>query len=150
MKTFFFTFLFVASLFIIGTNVSAQINLSLSDKQQIMNNLDSLVQAVNEGDSQKISMLMSSSDQTLQLDIRERIRGGIEYQLDCSPLDKNIEIISADKVKVKGKFAASGADWSISGSGLSTYFVFEKQNNQWLITDTDFYKKRQPVESEAD
>lgn len=133
------TILFAVSLFLVGATVFAQTALSLADKQQITNNLDSLVQAVNAGDIQKISALISPNNQTLQSDIQERIRGGIGYQLDYSPFDKNVEIIGQDQVKIKAKFAASGVGWNVSG--LSTYFVFEKQNNQWLITDTDFYKK---------
>jgi hypothetical protein len=139
MKTKLSTFLVVASLLLFGTTVFAQASLSSADKQQITNNLDSLVQAVNAGDIQKISALISPNNQTLQSEIQERIRGVIRYQLDYSPFDKNVEIIGPDQVKVKARFAASGVGWNISG--LSTYFVFEKQNNQWLITDTDFYKK---------
>jgi len=133
------TILFALSLFLIGTTVFAQSLLSLADKQQITNNLDSLVQAVNAGDTQKISALISPNNQTLLSDIQERIRGGIAYQLDYSPFDRNTEVINQDQVKVKARFAASGVGWNVSG--LSTFFVFEKQNNQWFITDTDFYKK---------
>ena len=139
MKTIFFTFLFVVSLLIVGINVSAQANLSLADKQQITDNLDSLVQAINAGDTQKISSLISSDNPTLQTNVQERIRGGIPYQLDYIPFDKNVEILSPERVKVKARYAASGVGWSISG--LSAYFVFEKQNGQWLITDTDINTK---------
>ena len=48
-------------------------------------------------------------------------------------------MLGADEVKIKARFAASGIGWNIRG--LSTYFVFQKQNNQWLITNTDFHKK---------
>lgn len=133
------TILFAVSLFLVGTTVFAQSLLSPADKQQITNNLDSLVQAVNAGDTQKISALISPNNQTLLSDTQERIRGGIAYQLDYSPFDRNVEIISQDQVKVKARFVASGVGWNVSG--LSTYFVFEKQNDQWFITDTDFYKK---------
>ncbi len=133
------TILFVVSLFLVGTTVFAQAVVSSNDKQQITDNLDSLVQAVNAGDTQKISVLISSNNQTLLSDIQERIRGGIAYELDYSPFDRNAEVINQDQVKVKARFTASGVGWNVSG--LSTFFVFEKQNNQWLITDTDFYKK---------
>lgn len=139
MKTKILTFLFTASLFLLGTTVFAQTNISQVDKQQITGNLESLVRAVNTGDTQKITSLISPNNPTLQTDIQERIRGGIAYQLDYSPFDKNAEILSQNQVKVKARFAASGVGWNVSG--LSTYFVFEKQNDQWLITDTDFYKK---------
>lgn len=133
------TILFAVSLFLVGTTVFAQAVISPNDKQQITNNLDSLVQAVNAGDTQKISVLISPNNQALLSDIQERVRGGIAYQLDYSPFDRNAEVINQDQVKVKARFVASGVGWNVSG--LSTFFVFEKQNNQWFITDTDFYKK---------
>jgi len=91
------------------------------------------------GDAQKISTLISPNNQTLQSNIQERIRGGITYQLYYNPFDKNVEVLGQNRVKVKARFAASGVGWYVRG--LSAYFVFEKQNNQWLITDSDFYKK---------
>ena len=139
MKTKILTFLFTISLLSLGATVFAQANLSPTDKQEISNNLDILVQSVNSGDTQKITSLISPNNPTLQTDVQERIRGGIGYQLDYSPLDQNVEILNSDQVKVEARFAASGVGWNVSG--LSTYFVFEKQTNQWLITDTDFYKK---------
>lgn len=139
MKIKIFTFLFTISLLSLGATVFAQASLSPTDKQEISNNLDILVQSVNSGDTQKITSLISPNNPALQTDVQERIRGGIGYQLDYSPLDQNVEILNSDQVKVKARFAASGVGWNVSG--LSTYFVFEKQNNQWLITDTDFYKK---------
>jgi len=139
MKTKILTFLFTISLLSLGTTVFAQASLSPIDKQQISDNLGILVQSINSGDTQKITSLISSNNPTLQTDVQDRIRGGIRYQLDYSPLDQNVEILNSDQVKIKAKFAASGVGWNVSG--LSTYFVFEKENNQWLITDTDFYKK---------
>lgn len=128
---------------LIGTTVFAQTGLSPTDKQQIIENLESLVQAINTGDIQKITSSISPNYQTLQTNIQERVRGeiwdGISYQLDYSPFDRNVELINTDTVRVKGKYAASGVGWNVSG--LSTYFVFERQNNQWFITDTDFHKK---------
>jgi hypothetical protein len=139
MKKKLSTFLVVANLLLFSTAVFAQASLSSADKQQITNNLDSLVQAVNMGDTQKISTLISPNNQILQSEIQERIRGGIAYQLDYSPFDKNTEVLGQNQVKVKARFTASGVGWKVES--LPTYFVFEKQNNQWLITDTDFYKK---------
>jgi len=134
-----FVIMFIAGIFLIKTNITAQTTLSLTDKEQITNNLNSLVQAINMGDTQKISSLMSLNNPALLSKIQEQIRGGIAYQLDFSPLDNNMEMIGQDKIKVKARFSASGVGWNISG--LSTYFVFEKQSDQWLITETDFYKK---------
>jgi len=134
------TILFAVSLFLVGTTVFAQAVISPTDKQQITNNLESLVQAVNIGDTQKIALLVSPNVPALQTEIQDRIRGGVAYQLDYSPFDKNIQILTDNKVKITGRFAASGAGWHISG--LSTYFVLEKSaDQQWLITDTDFHQK---------
>jgi len=72
-----------------------------------------LVQVVNAGDIQKISALISPNNQTLQSDIQGRIRGGIGYQFDYSPFDKNVEIIGQDQVKIKARFAASGVGWNV-------------------------------------
>ncbi len=135
-----YTIFFVVSLFLVGVTVFAQSSISSTDKQQISNNLDSLVQAVNTGDTQKIASLISPDNPVLQSEIQDRIRGGIAYQLDYSPFDKNFQVLSENKIKITGRFAASGAGWHISG--LPTYFVFEKTpNQQWFITDTDFYQK---------
>lgn len=84
--------------------------------------------------------LVEPNNIVLRQEIKEQLTGRpIAYQLDYLPLDKNIEILSANKVRVKAKLAASGVGWNISG--FSVYFVFEKQNNQWLILDTDFHRK---------
>jgi len=116
----FSTILFVITLFLVGQLFCSNSTFS-ADKQQITNNLDDLVQAVNAGDTQRISALISPSNEVLQSDIQERIRGGIAYQLDYSPFDRNVEIISQDQVKVKARFVASGVGWNVSG--LSTFFV---------------------------
>lgn len=134
-----FKILFAVILFLVGVTAFAELSLSQDDKAQIANSLDTLVQAVNAGDVSKISLLLSSSGQVLLPQMQDRIRGGVAYQLDYTSFDKRLEIIDANHIKVEAKFAASGVGWK--ASGLSTYFVFEKQDNQWLIADTDFYKK---------
>lgn len=134
------TILFAVSLFLVGTTVFAQTVLSPNDKQQITNNLESLVQAVNTGDTQKVASLVSPNNPTLLTEIQDRIRGGIAYQLDYSPFDKNVQVLNENEVKITGRFAAAGADWHING--LSAYFIFKKSaDQQWLITDTDFHQK---------
>jgi len=135
-----FAFLSVASLFLVGTSAFAQSNISLIDRQQIADDLDNLVQAVNTGDTPKIISLVSQDNPILRSEIQDRIRGGIAYQLAYDPFEKNLQVLSDNKVKVTGKFAASGVGWYVNG--LSTYFVFEKSSDQqWLITDTDFHRK---------
>lgn len=131
--------LFALGIFFITAVAFAQTNLSLTDKQEISKQLDTLAQAVNDGDAQKISNMVSPSNQELQSAIQEHVKGGIVYRLDYDALDKNVEMSKDNKVKVKARFAASGVGWNIQG--LSTYFVFEKQDNHWMLADSDFYKK---------
>ena len=139
MKKLFFSLFFI-SLFLSGTVVLAQTSISSADKQEVADSLEGLVQAINEGNTEKIATFISPDNLTLQSEVQDSIRGGVAYELDYSPLDSNTEIISNSEIKVKGKFSASGVGWNVSG--LSVYFLFEKtQNQQWLITDTDFHKK---------
>lgn len=115
-------------------------SLSQLDKQEISQKLASLVQSIKTGNVQGVIELVEPNNVALRQDIQEQLTGGpIAYQLNYLPLDKNTEILGAGKVRVKARFAASGAGWNISG--ISTYFVFEKQNNHWLISDTDFHRK---------
>ena len=58
------TLLFITGLFLFGTSVFAQTTLSPVDKQQITENLNTLVRAVNTGDIQKISALIGTDNQT--------------------------------------------------------------------------------------
>jgi len=134
-----FIFLLTLSLFLIGFVAFAQADLSPTDKQQIAGNLDSLVHAINTGDIERVILLISPNNPILQAEVRERVRGVMRYQLSYAPIDKNIEMLATGQAKVKARFAAEGPGWSVSG--LSNYFVFEKQNNQWFIIDTDFHKK---------
>ena len=124
---------------LINGTVFAQANISASDKEQIINNLEELVRAINTSNKEVIIGLISADNPELKYNIKERIGDDIKYQLDYRPFDKNLEIITQDQVRIKARFAASGMGWDVSG--LSTYFIFKKQNDQWFITDTDFHKK---------
>lgn len=137
MKKFIF---FIIGLFLLGTTVFAEVTISEVDKQQILNNLDTFIQSVNKGDIQQIGLLVSPNNSNLQIEIQNRIRGGVGYQFDYNPLNKNMEFLNENTVKINGRFAASGVGWNISG--LSNYFTFEKSSNgQWFITDTNFTEK---------
>ncbi len=114
-----------------------QADILQTDKSQIINNLDNLVTAVNAGDIEIISSLVRNS--LLEKEIQEKIQGGFHYQLIYLPINESLEVINKDKVKINSRFSASGPGWDVSG--LSTYFVFEKINNQWFITETDFHEK---------
>ncbi len=135
----FSTILLLISLFLPLKVIAAQPDISSEDKQQIENKLDSLVQALNEGDEQKISVLISPDEQELLSDIKEGVTSLTAYELDYSSFDDNAEVISQGQVEVKARFAASGLGWNING--LSTFFVFEESDSQWLIVDTDFHEK---------
>ena len=129
----------VAIFFSVCTTVFAQTNFSSVDKEQIISNLDALILAVNANDAEAVSSLISPDNHALRHDIQERIRGVVRYQLDYGSFDKNAEIITPNRVRIKARFVASGIGWEISG--LSTYFIFEKQQGQWLIADTNFHQK---------
>ena len=135
----FSTILLLVSLFLPLKVIAAQPDISSEDKQQIENKLDSLVKALNEGDEQKISVLISPDEQELLSDIKEGVTSLTAYELDYSSFDDNAEVISQGQVEVKARFAASGLGWNING--LSTFFVFEESDSQWLIVDTDFHEK---------
>lgn len=135
----FNTVFFAAFLLLAGTLVFAQSNIPSDDRESIINNLESLVELINSQDKESISNLISPEDSELQSAVQEGVIGVTEYQLDYRPLDNNIELRSPDEVKVSAKFAASGINWSING--LSTYFVFERQGDDWFITETNFHER---------
>ena len=64
MRIKLLTFIFTISLLSLGTIVFAQTSLSPTDKQQISDNLYTLVQSINSGDTQKITSLISSNNPT--------------------------------------------------------------------------------------
>lgn len=113
----FFPYLLLFTLIVSGQNI-----LSSVDKQQIISILDNLVQNINSGNYQKISLLISPNNNVLQLDIQDKIKNVTEYQLEYLPFDQNIKIIDQNKIKVKARFSASGFGWKISG--LPIYFNF--------------------------
>ncbi len=131
--------IFLINFFFFNLNVFAQNTLSQKDKREIMENLNTLVEGINLGDINKISPILSEKNQELKEEIQESIRGGVDYRLDYNPFDKNIEFLNQNKIKVKANFSAQGSGWSING--LSTYFIFEKENGKWLLIESDFYKK---------
>ncbi|MDD2487638.1 MAG: PLD nuclease N-terminal domain-containing protein [Candidatus Gracilibacteria bacterium] len=128
----------IISTFLFNANVFA-FSISSIDKIKIKHSLKNLVQSINTGDIQKISELILPAQQALKSEIQEQVIGGIAYELDYAPFDENIDILSADEVRVNAKFAAAGPGWNING--LGTYFTFQKQDNKWMIADTDFHKK---------
>jgi|GEM_PF-173598 len=139
MKSRILMLVVVTGLLLLGSTVLAQAELSAADKQQIADNLDRLVSATNRGDTETLVSLISPLNPDLQAEVEERVGNDIFYELHYSPLDRNIKLLGTGGARVKARFSASGPNWSTTG--FSTYFVFEKQDEQWLITDTDFHRK---------
>jgi hypothetical protein len=113
---------------------------SSQDKMDIQGQVTAIEEAVNSGDGQAIINLTSpNASAELKSAIEDAISGKqIRFQEDITSYDE----ISADKVKVNGRFSAEATNWSISG--LSNYFVFERVDGQWLLVDTDFHQKLGP------
>ncbi len=123
---------------VLGSTVAAQADISFALIQiEITDKLDSLVRAVNIGDTQTLVELISPDDPALRAEVLEGVQKITSYQLSFGP--RNISLQDTGAVRVRARYDASGPGWS--SSGFSTYFVFEKQYGQWLITDTDFHRK---------
>lgn len=117
--------------------------LAESDKQMIAQKLDTLVTAINNDDLAIVLSLISPNRPDLQAEIQNQLAGSVlTYQLEYSPLDQHLEVVNSNTVKISARYAASGLGWNISG--LSTDFTFEKHNQQWFITDTNFHQKLGP------
>jgi hypothetical protein len=99
--------------------------------------MNTLVEAVNQSNAEEIQNLLSpNASEVLKEQIQNNIKGqNIRYQQNIG----NVEELSADKVKISGKFAAEGINWNISGA--SNYFVFEKINGNWYLLESDFAQK---------
>lgn len=110
------------------------------DEVEIQKAIKSIKQSVNDGNAKNILGLLSpNASAELKNEIENNIAGkSITFQQSIV----SYEDISPDKVKVKGKFAAKGISWSVSG--LSNYFIFEKVNGKWLLLETNFHQKLSP------
>jgi len=120
-------------------SISAKTTLTTADTQVITKNINLLTQYINSGNSKQISSLVSSSNATLSADIQNGIKGCSTIKFNFAPIDKNSQVLSENQVKIKGSFSASGMNWETNG--IPTYFTLQKENNTWLIIDTDFHKK---------
>lgn len=102
---------------------------------------------VNEGNLEKINEMVKNKE--LAAEIAKVVDGGFNYQFT---IDKDtIQFDGPNKVKLDGVFkaskksaeskgnTASSSSWSLEG--FATYYVLEKQGDQWFITDTDFPSK---------
>lgn len=138
-----FKYIFLTS-FLIPLIVFSQTGvLSDSDDQEISQKLQQLVESVRSGDIESIISLIDPENNFLRQEIEYQLSGrSVFYQLSYFPLSRNSEVLDNNKIQVNAKFSASGTNWNISG--LSSYFVFEKKNNEWFISDTDFHIKIGP------
>jgi len=140
MNTFIYNLFFSLAL-IFGFNINLNaVDISVADKQQISDVLYSFEQAVNNSDYQAITNLIDPNNSNLSKLVQEKMGNIKKYQLACNVFGKDVEISNNGKrIKITGTYAASGIKWETNG--FSTYFVLEKHNNQWFISDTDFYKE---------
>lgn len=135
MKKLLLTTLSVFIFFSFAGLVSADI--SDLDETKIANQMNILVEAVNQSDVQKIENLLSpNAPNTLSEQIQNNIKGqDIRYQQNIG----SVEELSPNKVRLSGKFAAQGVNWDISGD--SSYFIFEKVDENWYLLESDFAQK---------
>lgn len=121
-----------------GSTRGAQESLSPADRQQIAGILDSLVQAINTGNTEELVSLISPEKPGLQEEVKNGVKGVTRYKLNYDPLERKIKLLDIGKVRVKAGFIASGRHWR--QSGFPIYFTFERRDDRWFITDTDFHK----------
>jgi len=129
-----YVFIFFLSL-IIAHSVSGQI--SSSDKTQIQNQINVIVNSINNNDIKEIINIISPSARP---GLKDEIQSNLEgKRLIFEESISSYEDLGDNKVKVNGIYAAKGIGWVIQG--MPNYFIFEKYGNSWLLVDTDFHKK---------
>jgi hypothetical protein len=128
-------FLLIFSLISFPALASAEV--SDADKQEISAQMHLLIEAVNNSNTEKITDLLSpNASEELKLEIVNNIENkDIDYKQNIGLFEK----LENNKIKVKGKYSASGLNWH--SSGFSNYFIFEKNNNEWLLVESNFAKK---------
>jgi hypothetical protein len=135
--------LIIASL--LFSNVAiAQNEIKMSDKEEVSDIMTRLVKAINKADSKSACNLFLSTNQILQEAIFDLTENGVELYADF----QNIEKIEDGKLKVNIIFSARSGGWNAKESNgswkildASAYFTFEKYEGNWLISDTNLYKK---------
>jgi len=113
---------------------------SSADRNVIRDQIALIEEAVNRGDADPILNVVSpNAAATLKREIEESIAGkSVHFQQSI----RSYEDLGGNQVRVKGRFAAEGVGWSVSG--LSNYYVFERTDDSWLLVDTDFHHKLGP------
>jgi hypothetical protein len=121
---------------------SAQTSLTSAEKQQIIDTLQVVEEAVNSGDVNLLDTVISDSVPLLSSEAQDAIRGGIKYDIDYSRFDDNTTILDQNTIETKVRYSATGPGWNVSG--LSASFVLKKEDGQWMIVETDFHQKLGP------
>ncbi len=140
LKKFSILFLFIFFVSFFCLNYVQAFTLNEDAKEKISNRLNSLVEYVQNGETDKLLNLIDPEKENLKNEIKEQLSfNKTDYQLDFLPLDKNLEVIGSNQARVKSGVTLKKFGWEISGS--SAFFELEKINGEWLITDTDFHQK---------
>jgi hypothetical protein len=110
------------------------------DKTLLQARVAEIVTDVNSGNTSSIlNMFSPSAAPGLQAEVESSLAGrAVHLEQDISSYTE----MSDGRVKVKGRFSASGIGWEVNG--LSDYFTFEKIGDSWLLVDTDFHRKLSP------
>ncbi len=130
---------FVLIAFLLCTSV-ALAGVPSTDKNEIRDQIELIVDSVNRGDADAILGIMSPNARpALGSEIEESIAGkSIHFEQGISSYDD----LGDGRVRVTGRYSAEGPGWSVSG--LSNSYVFEKHDDSWLLVDTDFHQKLGP------
>jgi len=112
-------------------------DVSSTDKNEIQDQIDSIVSSANRGDVDAILTIISpNAKPTLGSEIEESIAGkSISFEQSIT----SYEDLGDNRVRVNGRYAAQGTGWSVSG--LSNFFAFERHEDSWLLFDTNFHQK---------
>jgi len=117
----------------------------LSNIIRAYNNLVVFVDAVNNKEPEQAMSIISSSKFDLQQTISEMIKNrNFLYGLDIYPIEnKGIQFIDKNIIKFTGlcKIQEKMAFGNFSLELFSNYFTFQKYDKDWVLIDTDFYRK---------
>ncbi|MBP6870322.1 ankyrin repeat domain-containing protein [Candidatus Babeliales bacterium] len=99
--------------------------------------------AVGRNDIDQLNSFIAPKKNKLKNQILATVNKGFSMAFSYGLSSDFIQIINKNKIKVIGAFYAPtlpGMDQRL-GEDRMLYFVFEKIDGKWLITDTDFSKK---------
>jgi hypothetical protein len=115
-------------------------DISPSDKTQIQNQINVIVNSIN---TNNISGILTIISPNARAGLKEEIQTNLEGRaMFFQESITSYEDLGNNRVKVNGVYAAAGPGWRIQG--MSNYFIFEKSGDTWLLVDTDFHKKLGP------